>query len=608
MSGFADLFRKTLGWYSSAAEVPEIPAITYGGKPFKRLSLVLYQSPTGPALANFSHNAPDVEVTTGEHGFESLTFSVPLTLDESFYYRNLLINAWCVLSDGAADVWRGFVEQVGVVADGISITALGVWRTFSRAKYSALWSDTDVSHWEVFDGRPTSKNDRFEMDTNGRLHIAPKRGEEFGVNVGAFFLYRIPHGSARQIIGIEFGYDFDMPAGWEVQLFDVTWDGVTATNTLFSLTSSESGTANITFSGTDGLLLRCRFNDTDAEYTGETGSAFLDITSIRVVTSTANRVNTTTTTSISTGAVVVTPASMANIYTGQRLFIDQGETVSESVLVTAVTSTTFTASFSFTYSGTTTIHAHVVYSDEIVRALVAQVSALTGSYLSSSTMLIEDSGIDLTDEVYEDANPADIITYLANLGDDEGNVWETGVMDNEMLYFRQRASVGRSWYVDPLSLEASLDLASLANYVYATYRNESGDTLRTTAIESTNSQSIYGIEVQSVVNSNSSLSGVANLIATTALNDGATPAPQVGILVDRLFDGSGNRVQNWEGRSGDTVTTRSLSPVTSPDIDRVITFRLAGHSFVPSENALGLIPERPLPTLDRLVARMDEGL
>lgn len=608
MSGFADIIRKTLGWYSSASEEAEIPVIVYGGKAPKRLSLVLYESPTGAALANFSHNAPDIAASTGEHGFEALPFTVPLTLDESFYYRNLLINAWAVLSDGAADIWRGYVDQVGVVADGISVTALGVWRNLSRLKYSALWSDADVSHWEIFNDRPLTKNDRFEMDTNGRLHIAPKKGEEHGADIRAFVLYRIPHNSSRQIIGIEFTYDFDMPAGWEFYLRDSTADGITSTTDLFVVTASESGTCNITFSALDALVFRVRFNDTAAEYTGETGSAYLNITDLRVVTTTANRVNTTTATTIGGGSVVVTPASMANIYEGQRLFIDQQETVSESVLVTAVTDTTFTASFAFTYSGTTTIHAHVVYSEEIVQSLVGIVSALTGSYLSSSTLLIEQTGIDLTDEIYEDANPADIITYLANLGDASGNIWETGVLDNEMLYFRERASVGRAWYVDPISIEANLDLAALANSMYAQYRDESGATLRTTPIEDSNSIEIYGIEVQGVVSSNSSLAGVANLIATTALNDGATPAPQVGILIDRLFDVSGNRVYNWEARSGDTSTSRSLSPRVASNIDRVGMFRLAGHSYTPAADALELVPERPLPTLDRLVARRNEGL
>jgi hypothetical protein len=85
------------------------------------------------------------------------------------------------------------------------------------------------------------------------------------------------------------------------------------------------------------------------------------ITNVRVVTSVTNAVNTTTSTTITAGAArVVTPASMARIYVGQRLVIANGAATSESVTVTAVTATTFTADFANGYSGTTTIHAHVV--------------------------------------------------------------------------------------------------------------------------------------------------------------------------------------------------------------------------------------------------------
>lgn len=67
-------------------------------------------------------------------------------------------------------------------------------------------------------------------------------------------------------------------------------------------------------------------------------------------------INTTTSTSIAPGSVVVTPTSMTNIIVGKRLNIVNGSNW-ENVTVTAITGTTFTATFTGTYSGTTNIYS-----------------------------------------------------------------------------------------------------------------------------------------------------------------------------------------------------------------------------------------------------------
>jgi len=67
-------------------------------------------------------------------------------------------------------------------------------------------------------------------------------------------------------------------------------------------------------------------------------------------------INTTTTTSIAPGSVVVTPASMSNIIVGKRLNIVNGSNW-ENVTVAAITGSTFTAVFTGTYSGTTNIYS-----------------------------------------------------------------------------------------------------------------------------------------------------------------------------------------------------------------------------------------------------------
>ena len=63
-------------------------------------------------------------------------------------------------------------------------------------------------------------------------------------------------------------------------------------------------------------------------------------------------VNTTTPTAVAApGVVVITPASMTNIVIGTALLVDTGASA-ETVVVTAVTATTFTATFANTHSST----------------------------------------------------------------------------------------------------------------------------------------------------------------------------------------------------------------------------------------------------------------
>ncbi len=69
-------------------------------------------------------------------------------------------------------------------------------------------------------------------------------------------------------------------------------------------------------------------------------------------------VGTTAPTTIVAGSQVVTPASMSNIQVGQYLNFAGGTGAAEDVLVTAVTSTMFTATFVNGHSGAYTISSH----------------------------------------------------------------------------------------------------------------------------------------------------------------------------------------------------------------------------------------------------------
>jgi septal ring-binding cell division protein DamX len=105
-------------------------------------------------------------------------------------------------------------------------------------------------------------------------------------------------------------------------------------------------------------------------------------------------VNTTTTTAVGApGAVTITPAAMTNIAVGTQLLVDVGASA-ETIVVTVVTATTFTATFANTHSGTWNVVsaplASVAYSSAPVTetALVPrQVAALAPNVIASGDII-----------------------------------------------------------------------------------------------------------------------------------------------------------------------------------------------------------------------------
>ena len=575
------------------------------------LTLQLFDEPDGTKLLDAS-NATVCELDNGPYGFRSLTCFVPMVLAEAYIYYDQAPDKWVELNFGVGVVWEGRVEDRKVVTGGLELVVFGAWQAMYDLPYTALWSVSGTAGWEnvIGDDIASVTPEKFEADTNNRLYAAPRKNESQSTATGYAWVFKTPDGSSRDIVGMSFDYEINTSSATWILRVDRWQQNFAYQSTVATISGNSSGSVNFTFSGTEMPLLLFRYNSgTPVTPTTETGAAYIKITNIRLVTTTANRANTTTTTTISAGSQVVTPASMANIYVGQRLFIDSGSSPSESVVVTAVTSTTFTATFANGYSGTTTIQAHVVYADEIVKDLVAHVVADNQDQLNSSTALIESPGLDLLDEVYEDEWPGDIATKLAGLGDNQGppRLWEVGVWENRQLHFRPRGSAGRSWAVDVPDHEVNSTLENLRNSAYGVYADANGRVLRTDIADDDASQRRYGIIRRLPVSAQTTSNTQASTIRDAALEDQATIRPRSAISPELLMDENEAIFPKWLCRSGDKVTIRNLPPTLSQDIDRIRTFLVAEASYDWLTDELGLVPEQPVASLEVLLARREEG-
>lgn len=592
------------------------------------LMLGIYDAPPsggGRLILDASAYADGVTISTNEHGYEAMPATIQGSLVESFRFFNQFGLLYAGMFDGGRIVWEGRLEDPSLIAaangSGLKVQALGAWRALTDDRYTALWSSTSVAEFRpvLATEIATATPDRYTFDTQNRLYIAPQKNATFGTTGAAkqaYLIYLSPDRGTRNIVGAQFSFTYTLPAAnWRVGL--LTHAGAsTATATPWFVTTGGAGTVNgavhVTFTGQPAISAFLDFNAADAVYAGETGANFLRLTNLRFVTSTTNRVNTTLTVNRAAGAnVTATVGSTAGMYVGMQLVINSAAAPSEMVTVLSVGSTTqFNATFANNYVIGNAVQGFVVYGDEIVKDIVSQVSTLNSAQLSSSTALIQSPGLDLTDEVYEDAVPADILTHLTELGDNQTTPrqWEVGVWEGRVLHFRPRSSAARAWYVDVTSLEVARTLEDLSNSVYAVYKDAKSRTLRTANNTDSASVGRYGVTRRTSISADTTSSTQAGVQRDAQLADHKDPLPRATVAFSAIYDAGGSRYPLWLVRSGDTITIRNLPPSTATSVDRVRTFRISHTQYTAATRELSVELEVPPPRLATLLARRAEGI
>lgn len=567
------------------------------------LDLALLTSPTGTRIDAPTSQAGKVTASWNLQGAERLSAELPITLVTALHLVDTPGTLHEQLNDGPVAIWEGRLENPTLTDGGSTLEALGYNRALADLPYTALWSDTLYERW-----RPTAAGElanyvpeRYQFDTNGALQITPEKNNNYDFTHCAAFLYAIPSGT-RQLVGASWSFALTAPVTWLARL--VRRNAALTTGTvvwsLAATGAAQTGVINATFTADDILTFELFYNTgVTAAYGGETGDAFFRINELRVVTSITNRVNTTLGTAIAAGTRTVTPASMANIYVGQKLRITEA-TVDELVVVTAVTSTTFTAVFARAHLATDAVQAHVIYADEVVRDLISTVNATNSTQLSSGTGLVQSPGRDLPDVLFEDTYGADVLADLVQRGDTQTQPrrWVWSVEPGQILRYAPLADGGRTWYVDAADITIQLSRENLYNDAYAIYEDASGNTLRTAVNPSTTSVARYGLTRRKAVKGEGSNALQAAAARDTAITQGAFPPPRVQVSFTMVFDAAGGRWPLYVLRPGDTLVARNLPPTLSTTIDQIRSFVIARVEYRLDDDTITVEPMDPLPTLE----------
>lgn len=582
------------------------------------IQYALYTAPGGALIGDYSGRVQGLTFATNNRGFAECTGFVPMGPPEAFSLYDRAGLPHVMVNDSASGVsFEGRLEDVTITSRGVKLTALGYARALSDATYTALWSDSSVSSWRVLTNsmEPNTVESRYTMDARNRLFITPQKNALFGstgTQKGGGLYYDTPDRGSRKITGVSFDFQINAPdANWQADLHTYTLNPtayITSVWTKISAAGATVGTMHLSgITGADRLLFFFRYAPADAVYAGETGTTFLVVTNVRLVTTTTNRVNTTHTVARAAGVnVTATVGSTANMYVGQLLGIGAtGVTIGESVVVKQILSSTqFVADFTAAAAIGIAVQAHVVYADEIVKDMVSATATLNSTQLNTSTALIQSPALDLQNERYEDARPADVLDRLVRLGDNQTTPrqWEWGVYSDRRLYYRPQGSAAATWYVDISALEVQRTLDELYNAIYASYQDASNSVLRTAANTDSASVARYGLTRRRVQDAQTTSATQANAQRDAVLADTKNPRPRSGITVARLFDANGARWPLTSVRAGDTVIIRNLPPTLSTSIDRIRVFRLTRSEYHADDNTLTMEPEAPLPTLEAQLA------
>lgn len=553
----------------------------------------------------------DASFATNEHGVEHISFRTEQhpTANLRLFSQDPVYEVG-LYGDGHA-LAVGRLEDPGIIIgqeNSYSAKALGYWRAFSDIPYTAMWNMTDYSQFrEVTALEIASRTpEKYQTDTNGRLYMAPRKGETFVFPNDCSLNYTVPSGTNRLIVGVQFDWVVRYPTGWTCRcVAHNLWDQ--AADVLFSVIgngATQSGSAWYSFTGKQALYFDTYRSGATATYSGETGDAYYRITNLRIVTSITNSIQTTLTANASAGSnVTLSVASTAGMYVGQELLIGATTSAMERVRITAINSATSitVASLAANRSSGNLVRAHKITPDQIIRDCVNIVATANPNHLIADFSQIQTINRDLADMVvYEDANMADITTDLAAKGDGTQS-YEVGVDNGKRCYLRPKYSASRTWYVyvDELTLERSVE--SLYNSAYSRYQGSRNETLRTASATDSESATRYGVVRRQAITSDTQSAIIATAERDSAIANGKTVKPRAQFPISRIFSQAGVPADPCEIKAGDLFILQNL-PVTG-ELNTVAQLRLSRTEVDLVSGVLTVEPELPLPTVDVQLAR-----
>jgi len=488
-------------------------------------------------------------ITTGPGGYQQFTSDIRLSKFISFMLYNLALGGEVILSWGGRDVWEGRIEDVALSQSVVSIVALGYSRALVDMPITLFMSESSYAGWRPINQEDNINADpsRAYFDNNNRVYLAPRKNSELDSTHWAGMGYARPHRSITDIYRATFDYEAF---------------GETGKTYIFDFRRRTEGWNNIS----PALWTL------SADGTTQTGSE--DI-------------------SISGGATNLSFMCYRGNATGDVYTGETGEFYLKitNLRLYGIDDTEITAK-------------------DVIGELVSHINSVNPTQLSAETGQVADPGLDLTDQIYEDAQAIDIIEGLQGLGDDQTppRYWRASVWEGKRVQFQPVGKYAREYQVNfgDLVINRSVDTAFTG--FYTAYSDQNNRRLRTTQTDDPYALKRLGFSRVGVIDVSTTSQTQAEAARGAAVEDSRYSIPFSAFTVKKLFSSLQTAAPLYLLRSGDNITIRNWPPILGGRQDRVRTFKVLMTSLDLRTGDLTVTPEQYPRSLDQMIARRGEGV
>lgn len=506
----------------------------------------------GRALTDLTPHAEQIELCTNLQGDSELIAAIRWRdLQRQFMLLDhpggLDLEAW---AHGAC-VWRGRMEEAVLSSDaGLRLTAYGPQRALADVPYTALWSDDSVAGWrDVVQGEfgGIMYADRFTLDRQNRLYIAPKKDITYSWAFGGAHVYTLPSGSATTIGRVSFSWQIVQPAAatWEGRLSFHDAAGATlGSMTYMTGPGPASGSTNVAApANAVSAVVLLYHNNAGAKFAGEDGSVYMTCTNVRVTTATPP---------ITASAIAQAMAAHAAGANGNQLSADVGG-----------------------IAATTRDYTNEIYEDATPARIL-------------DTLAQREQ-------------------HTWRVGRDR----RLAFFPNETSPYPANHTHTGAWRVDLTQIELERVMSQLTNSAYGVYADASGRTLRTAVAADASSVYDHGAAVRRPVSIRTTSQTLAEAMRDVALADGKRPAPRAAIVFRRVTTMAGAPVHPTQVAGGDVLLLGGLPGRLSASLDQIAVFQVARTRLTLARGArpvLAVEPLDPPQTLEVLLARHAAGV
>lgn len=485
--------------------------------------------------------AQDVMFATGPHGFAEMTGRMMMNLYSAFSFYHRQDPMHMLVTDGRETIYEGRVEDVGISHEGLQFQAFGYYRATTDLLVSAIYSDEFQRDWFFLD------SDEYTGAVKEKFFQDKANRLHMAPNQDETFSST----SAISVIGYRAPHNSITDI---VELrFSYRFDMASPWKVELHRCDRDWTSLSVEWSLTGNGSLQTETNRVET-FSGCEGLMF-----------------------------VLYYNGSATTYTGETG--DEYLTISNP-RVRGLTDSPLSAT-------------------AVVKGLLDHIVTANPTQLSAEISEIKETGIAIDQAVYEDARPADIMTELAAIGDDQTppQQFAVQVWEDRRLTFAPVNRETRHWYVDVVDIQVERSFSNMYNSIYAVYNLRDRGNLRTDAATTGG----YGVTRMGFVDVKSVSSSLAEQFRDAAIEDQGRERPRASIKTTGLYDNLGVEHPLYLVRAGDTITLRNLPPDLG-ELDNLRTFRVGYTRYYAATDTLEPEPEDPIPSIAVVIARQEKGV